>query len=67
MSLEFAAEIEGTFVFVAGDANDARCEAGRGILLDERVRGCRIDPLHDGSHWHSGVPLLDARQQHSAR
>ena len=54
-------------VFVAGDPNDARSEAGRGVLLDKRVRRCRIDPLHDGNHWHSGDPLLDVGQQHSAR
>src|SRR5262249_58323683 len=62
-----AAECDRGLVFVTGDPNDAYSEAGRGVLLDERVRCCRIDPLHDGVHWHSGVPLLDMRQHHSAR
>ena len=54
-----AAQSEGALVFVSGDPDDAHPEADGSVRLDERVRRCRIDPLHDRTHWHSRLPLLD--------
>jgi hypothetical protein len=62
-----AAESERGRVFVAGNLNDSDSESSCGVRLYERVRRCRVDPINDDIHRHSGIPFLDMSQQHSAR